>query len=119
MNLDNTGYRNHEIQVAFISEKLKHDFNKLKQGKHEDKKLLEFLKRAIKDLKENPFSGTKVPKKLWPKIYVKKYQVTNLWKYDLPNSWRLIYTIETNEIKLVNILLEWFSHKGYEKRFGY
>jgi len=108
-----------EINVAFISQKLKKEFEKLEEGKTEDKKLVKFIKRAIDDLKENPFSGTKVPKKLWPKSYVKKYEITNLWKYDLPNAWRLIYTIEADEVRLVNIILEWFPHKEYEKRFGY
>lgn len=32
---------------------------------------------------------------------------------------RLIYTIETNEIKVMNIILEWFNHKDYAKRFKY
>jgi len=64
-------------------------------------------------------SGLKIPKKLWPKLYVQHYGITNLWKYDIPNGWRLIYTIETNEVKIVNIILEWPDHKNYERRFGY
>ena len=83
------------------------------------KKPYSFIKRAIKDLGEDSNSGTKIPKKLWPKDYIQDYQVTNLWKYDLPNAWRLIYTIEVGEIKIVNIILEWFNHKDYEKKFRY
>ncbi|MBD3203767.1 hypothetical protein GF327_05700 [Candidatus Woesearchaeota archaeon] len=108
-----------EIIVAFISEKLKSDFESLNEGKFEDKKLYEFIDRAIDDLKKDPMCGTKIQKKLWPKGYIKKYDITNLWKYDLPNTWRIIYTIETDEIKIVNIILEWFNHKDYEKRFNY
>ncbi len=108
-----------EIYVAFISEKIKEQFEKLKQGKFEDKQLSKFIQRAIDDLKQNPFSGIKITKKIWPEFYIKNYQITNLWKYDLPNSWRLIYTIESDDIKIVNILLEWFDHKNYEKRFNY
>ena len=108
-----------DIFVAFISQKIKIEFEKLKSGKFEDERLYNFIKRAINDLKENPSSGTKIPKKLWPKEYVKKHQITNLWKYDLPNAWRLIYTIETDNIKIMNIILEWFNHKNYEKKFKY
>ena len=108
-----------EIYVAFIPEKIKKQFEKLNLGKFENKQLYKFIQRAIDDLKQNPFSGIKIPEKLWPEIYIKNYQITNLWKYALPNSWRLIYTIESDDIKIVNILLEWFNHKNYEKRFNY
>ena len=110
---------NKQINVAFISQKLKEQFEYLKEGKFEDKELYKFINRAIDDLKLNPLCGIKIPKKLWPKEYVQKYNVTNLWKYDLPNVWRLIYTIESDEIKIVSIILEWFDHKEYEKRFNY
>ena len=108
-----------EILIAFISKKLKQEFESLKQGKFEDKELYNFIGRAIDDLKKNPTCGIKIPRKLWPKAYIQKYGLTNLWKYDLPNAWRLIYTIETDEIRIVNIILEWFDHKDYEKRFKY
>lgn len=110
---------NKQVNVAFISQKLKEQFEHLKQGKFEDKRLYTFIDRAIDDLKVNPTCGIKIAKHLWPKEYIQKYQITNLWKYDLPNAWRLIYTIETDEIKIVSIILEWFDHKEYEKRFKY
>ena len=78
-----------------------------------------FIDRALDDLKKNPSCGTKIHKRLWPKEYKKKYGITNLWKYDLPNAWRLIYTIETDEVMIMNIILEWFNHKEYERRFKY
>ena len=81
------------IFVAFASPKLEKDFNKLKQGKFENKQLYNFIQRAISDLKKNPMCGVKIPRKLWPKGYIKKYQIKNLWKYDLPDGWRLIYSI--------------------------
>ena len=105
--------------VIFSEKKLEVSFGELKEGKFEDRKLFEFINRAIEDLKKQPTCGTKIPKKLWPKIYIQNYGITNLWKYDLPSGWRLVYTIETNEIKIVSIILEWFSHKDYEKRFNY
>lgn len=107
------------IFVAFISERTKKEFEELKKGKFEDKKLYEFILRAIDDLKQNPMCGTKISKSLWPVDYIKKYNITNLWKYNLPNAWRLIYTIETDDVKIMNFILEWFNHPDYEKRFGY
>jgi len=110
---------NKQIHVAFITQKLKEQFQHLKEGKFEDQQLYKFINGAIDDLKRNPICGVKIPKKLWPKEYIQKYSITNLWKYGLPNAWRLVYTIESDEIKIVSIILEWFDHKDYEKRFNY
>lgn len=107
------------ISVAFISQKIKKEFEDLEKGKFEDKRLFEFISRAINDLKNNSTCGIKVPRKLWPEEYIRNYQITNLWKYDLPNAWRLIYTIKTEDVEIMNVILEWFDHKGYDKRFGY
>ncbi len=105
--------------VAFIEERIKKEFESLEKGRFEDKKLFSYIKRAIDALKINPASGTKVPKSLWPEKYLEEYKITNLWKYDLPNAWRLVYTLETDEIRIMTFILEWFDHKNYEKRFGY
>ena len=77
------------------------------------------MERAIADLKQNPMCGKRIPKKLWPREYSVKYGITNLWKYDLPSAWRLVYTIQTDEIMILSVIIEWFSHKEYEKRFSY
>ncbi len=68
------------IFVAFISQKIKKAFEELQKGKFEDKKLYEFISRAIEDLKNNPSCGTKISKSLWPEKYTKEYKITNLWK---------------------------------------
>ncbi len=93
-------------------------YQSLKSGTFEEKELAAYLDRAFNDLKENPLVGINLPRKLWPKTYG-KHEITNLRKYDLPNGWRLIYTLEGNEVEIVSIILEWFSHKEYGKRFGY
>jgi Txe/YoeB family toxin of Txe-Axe toxin-antitoxin module len=105
--------------VSFAKIELKKAFLELKEGKFEEKNLYNFINRAIGDLKENPFSGVKIPKKLWPKKYIKEYKITNLWKYNLPNAWRLVYTLIGDEVKIVSMILEWGNHKDYERRFSY
>lgn len=107
------------IYVAFADKQTEALFEKLKKGKFEDKRLYDFLNRAIDDLKKDPICGVKIPKKYWPKSYIQKYSLTNLWKYDLPDGWRLIYTIKTDEVMILNMILEWFDHTNYEKRFKY
>jgi Txe/YoeB family toxin of Txe-Axe toxin-antitoxin module len=104
-------------KVKFISIKLQDEFNSLK----ENDPIKKALSRAIMGLQQNVHAGVQVPKKLIPETYIKKYQLNNLWKYNLSSEWRLIYTLTSeNEIELICAVLEWFdSHKEYKKRFNY
>jgi len=105
-----------EIYVGFIDNKTKKEYE---NTKNKDPELFKLLERATDDLKKNPGIGIKIPRHLWPKEYLKKYKIDNLWKYDLPNAWRLIYTIAKDEIKIMAIILEWMDHKNYERRFNF
>jgi len=103
-------------KVVFISSELEEDFNLLTAEDPIKKGMI----RAINDLRENAFSGIQIPKRLFPKEYVQKYGINNLWKYDLPRGWRLLYTVTAeNEVELISAILEWFDHKDYERKFGY
>ena len=55
---------NKRTYVTFIDKKLESEFESLKKGKFQDKKLYEFMDRAIKDLKKDPISGTKIQKRI-------------------------------------------------------
>ena len=103
-------------KAIFVNDKIEKAFFNLP----ENDEIKKFLKRAIKDIEENAFCGTRIPKKLIPKEYIKKHGINNLWKYDLPDGWRLIYSIVTpTKIEILSIIMEWFSHKNYERRFNY
>ena len=103
-------------KVVFISDELERNFNLLRENDPIKKGII----RAVNDLRENAFCGTQIPKRLFPKEYVQKYKINNLWKYDLPNGWRLLYTVTPeNEVELISAILEWFDHKNYERRFRY
>ena len=103
-------------EVVFANDKLEKSFNNLK----EEDEIKKYIKRAIKDIIQNAYCGIPLPKRLFPKEYVKKYNINNLWKYDLPDGWRLIYSITTpNKVEILAVILEWFNHKDYERRFKY
>lgn len=102
-------------KVRFSNENIQKAFEKLKDGKGDEKELYEWLERAFEDIEKNAFCGIQLPKRLIPP----EYKVTNLWKYDLPNAWRLLYAIENQQIFVVSIVLEWITHKEYERRFNY
>ena len=105
--------------VYFCDEKLKIAFEHLKDSKVEDKMLYEWIMRAISDLTENAFCGIQIQKHLIPKVYINKYKIDNLWKYDLPKGWRLLYSVANSEICIISIILEWMNHKEYERKFKY
>ena|SRR3989344_5409076 len=103
-------------RVVFISDELEASFNSLSEDDFVKKSII----KAIRDLKQNAFAGIHVPKRLIPKEYIQKWGIKNLWKYDLPRGWRLLYTITPeNEVELISAILEWFAHKEYERRFKY
>jgi len=106
-------------EIHFADEDVRKSFEALKGSTSEDKQLYEWLSRAFKDVQQNAFCGIQIPKKLIPSEYMKKYGIKNLWKYNMPNAWRLLYSIEANEIKIISIILEWMDHKAYERRMKY
>jgi len=106
-------------QIKFAEEKVKSSLDKLKNSKTEDKKLYEWINRALDDIEENAFCAVQVPKKLIPKLYLDKYGIDNLWKYDLPKGWRLLYSVADGEVIIISIIIEWMDHKRYERVFKY
>jgi len=102
--------------VVFADEKVKEAYELLKR---ENPELHKFIERAIDDLKKDPSCGISIAKRLIPKTYIKRYGIDNLWKYDLPGAWRLLYSVIGDRIEIVSIILEWLDHKEYERRFGY
>ncbi len=107
------------IRVGFSSVKLRETFESLRHGKFEDRALAKEIDLALDTLKVNPQAGVLIPYRLWPAYYLEKFNLQTLRKFNLRNGWRLIYTLEGSDVYLLVIILEWFSHKNYEKRFGY
>ena len=106
-------------EIRFVDAKIKEAFYKLKNGDSTEKELFKFINQAIDNIEKNAFCGIQVPKRQIPKEYIKNLGVTNIWKYDLPNAWRLIYTIRGGKAFVVSVILEWMTHKEYERKFNY
>lgn len=108
-----------ECKIQFVNEKVSKAFEKLSEGNFEEKELKRHIERAFRDICQNPFCGIQIPKNLIPKEYLQKYQIKNIWKYNLPNAWRLIYSLKGTQLYIISIVLEWMDHKEYERRFKY
>ena len=85
-----------------------------------DCELYRRIRAALDAIKADMLVGDKIEKKKFPKIYVRKYDIRNLFRMDTGKGSRLIYTILSENKKKVVVVLEFFSsHKEYERRFGY
>ncbi|MFH1308279.1 MAG: hypothetical protein ABIH72_05495 [archaeon] len=89
----------------------------LESGKtnSQEMQLFKSIKNKVELIKENPFYGDNIKKELIPK----KFNVSNLWRVELTNFWRMIYTIKGDEIDVICFILNITNHKDYNRIFGY
>ena len=103
-------------KVVFIDQELEDSFTQMSDKDPIKKGII----RAIGFIKEDFSCGRNVKKELIPKKFIDKYHLNNLWIYDLPNGWRLLYSIASGgEIEIIAAVLDWMDHKDYEKLFGF
>ncbi len=88
-------------------------------------KIEKSILKAIHNKKElivaNPHYGEPITKRLIPPEYVQKYGVTNLFRVELPNFWRMLYTLTDgeSEVEIIAFVLDIIDHNKYNKKFGY
>ena len=94
--------------------------SKAPESKQEETILNAFLLK-VDLLKENIHYGQPIAKKLIPAEYKTKYGITNLFRVELPNFWRMLYTLTAGSsgIEIIVLVLDIIDHKKYDKKFGY
>ncbi|MFA5382966.1 MAG: hypothetical protein WC356_07390 [Candidatus Micrarchaeia archaeon] len=72
-------------------------------------------------IKLNIHYGVSVPKYLIPSEYKQKYGITNLFRVELPNFWRMFYSLTDGEtkIEIIAFVLDILDHDKYNKKLGY
>lgn len=105
---------------VILSENAKNEFDnlnksvgdELKRGinSSQNQSIFRSIQRVIENLKDNPFFGNQIQKSKIPKVYIKN-GITNLWRAELADRWRLLYTIKSDEVEILNIVLEICDHK--------
>ncbi len=81
----------------------------------EEMQLLRSIKQKTEFIKANPFYGNNIPKSLIPK----EYNAKNLWRVELTNYWRMLYTIKGDQIEIICFVLDIIDHAEYDKKLGY
>lgn len=121
-------FKGKEIKVV-LSEEATAEYNELNRLVGEEiqngitsstnQTIFRSIERVRGWLKDNPFAGEQVEKRKIPDYYTRKYGITNLWRIDLSNFWRLVYTIQSNEVEIIDFVLNIVNHEKYDKIFGY
>jgi Txe/YoeB family toxin of Txe-Axe toxin-antitoxin module len=68
--------------LYFADDQVSNAFFILQSGRAEEKEIYNQLNAAFDSIAKDPFSGIQVPKRLIPKIYITKYGIDNLWKFN-------------------------------------
>ena len=89
-----------------------------KRDDQESKSILNSFERVKNLLKENPQYGDPIAKDLIPKEF-KKAGVQNLYRVELSNYWRALYTITGTKVEVFLFVLSIVDHKEYNKLFRY
>lgn len=111
-------YFGKEVRI-FLKGQAKESYIEL--GNRNDKEarsILNSIERVKEILKENPQYGEPVPKRLIPKALA-KLEIQNLYRIELSNYWRMLYTIEGSKTEIFLFVLYIVNHKDYNKLFGY
>lgn len=95
--------------------------NKESEKSKTEKSILKAIKTKFDFIKANPHYGDPLAKYLIPKEYSLKYGTRGIYRVELPNFWRMIYSLENGEekIEIIAFILDIFNHKDYDKKFGY
>ena len=109
---------------VILSSDAKEIYNYLKEKAPKSKTentILNAITKKIEIIKENPHYGNPIAKKLIPKEYIKKYEITNLFRVKLPNYWRMLYSLIDGEtkIEIIAFVIDLLDHSTYNKKFNY
>ena len=77
--------------------------------------LLNSIRQKSELIKQNPFYGDNVKKQQ----ILKHLNVPNLWRVELSQYWRMLYTIRGDNIEIICFVLHILDHPTYDKLFGY
>ncbi|MBU1197617.1 hypothetical protein KJ765_03825 [Candidatus Micrarchaeota archaeon] len=86
-----------------------------------DRSILNAINKKVELIKANIHYGEPISKDKIPDEYKRKYGIKNLFRVELPQFWRMLYSLTEGgtEVEIVAFVLEISPHGTYDKRFGY
>ncbi len=111
------------VKVVFSleAEKIYKFLNYKSQTSKTERMILNALNKKIEIIKINAHYGDPISKNLIPIEYKEKYGNINLFRIELPQFWRMLYTLTNNEtqIEIIAFVIDILDHKRYNKKFSY
>ncbi len=109
------------VVLSEDAETVFNDLNKKAASSKRDKMILNAIKKKVELIKNNIHYGEPVAKSKIPTEYKKKYEITNSFWVNLPQYWRMLYTLTNSEseIEIIAFILDLINHKQYDKKFHY
>gem|GEM_PF-557256 len=101
--------------VVLVTPKIQKMYNRLSR----QQPLKKSIDAAINKLSQDPFCGIQIPKRLIPSTLQTIDSANNLWKYNLTDRWRLLYSISSDHTKISVMIIGWWNHTDYERIFKY
>lgn len=103
------------IEVEF-TKKAEKVYQKLKKSKLKDDLILvKAIDLKVDLIKGDPHYGVKVKHKQIPK----ELNLKNLFRIELPCYWRMLYTLEKGNLKIMAFVIDISNHKKYENIMKY
>ena len=97
------------------------EINRLASSSKQYASLLKSVNNKVALIKDNPHYGSPIAKSLIPRVYEKQFGVTNLFRVELSNFWRMEYTLKNHEseIEIIAFVLDIVDHSKYNELLGY
>ena len=86
-----------------------------------ERTLLKAINYKIDLIKNNSHYGNPIAKNIIPEEYKDKYGIINLFRIELPDYWRMLYSLTDGDsiVEIIAFVLDIVDHSDYDKKFGY
>ena len=108
--------------VLSLEAKQVYDYlNQMAPSSKKERMILKAINHKIGLVKNNFQYGDPIAKNLIPQEYKEKYDISNLFRVELPDFWRMLYTLNEGipQVEIVAFVLDIIDHKDYNEKFGY
>ena len=113
--------KNVRVALSLEAKQVYDYLNQMAPSSKKERMLLKAINYKISLIKNNFQYGDPIAKNLIPQEYKEKYDISNLFRVELPDFWRMLYTVSesTSQIEIIAFVLDIIDHKNYNKKFGY
>lgn len=109
------------VKILYSDEaKAVYDYiSKMSLSSKEERIMFKAITAKLSLIGASPKYGQAIARRLIPRDYIRKYNIDNLYRVELPFFWRMLYTLRDNKIEVIAFVLDIIDHKQYNNKFRY